>query len=315
MHFPVAGIDVNPFVPPLVAFGISLFTSMGGVSGAFLLLPFQMSVLGFTSPAVSSTNQLFNIVAIPSGVWRYIREGRMVWPLTWIVVLGTLPGVFLGALIRIRYLGDPEDFRFFAGLVLLGIGLRIAKDLMRSTSSGALRASEAESEGLVKTPRQGAGEADLPRVEVVELSWARVRYVFRGERYEVSVLKTSSISAAVGIVGGIYGIGGGAIIAPVLVAFFGLPVHTVAGASLMGTFVTSLAGVGFYEALAPFYPGLQVAPDWGLGLLFGLGGFAGMYGGARLQKHVPARLIKWMLAACVLFLAGQYILPRLGTPP
>ncbi len=27
--------------PPLVAFFISFFTSMGGVSGAFLLLPFQ----------------------------------------------------------------------------------------------------------------------------------------------------------------------------------------------------------------------------------------------------------------------------------
>ena len=34
---------------------------MGGVSGAFLLLPFQVSVLGFTSPAVSPTNLIFNI--------------------------------------------------------------------------------------------------------------------------------------------------------------------------------------------------------------------------------------------------------------
>jgi len=42
-----------------VAFAISSFTSAGGVSGAILLLPFQMSVLGFTSPAVSATNQLF----------------------------------------------------------------------------------------------------------------------------------------------------------------------------------------------------------------------------------------------------------------
>jgi uncharacterized membrane protein YfcA len=34
---------VQPWIPPLVAFVISFFTSMGGVSGAFLLLPFQMS--------------------------------------------------------------------------------------------------------------------------------------------------------------------------------------------------------------------------------------------------------------------------------
>jgi uncharacterized protein len=98
MFFKTAGIEVAPWVPPLVAFAISFFTSMGGVSGAFLLLPFQMSFLGYTAPSVSATNQLFNIVAIPSGVWRYYREGRMVWPLTLVVIVGTLPGVFIGLL-------------------------------------------------------------------------------------------------------------------------------------------------------------------------------------------------------------------------
>jgi hypothetical protein len=46
MLFQTAGIEVAPWIPPLVVFTISFFTSMGGVSGAFLLLPFQMSFLG-----------------------------------------------------------------------------------------------------------------------------------------------------------------------------------------------------------------------------------------------------------------------------
>jgi len=108
-------------------------------------------------------------------------------------------------------------------------------------------------------------------------------------------------------VGGVYGIGGGAIIAPFFVAFFGLPVYTVAGAALMGTLITSVAGVGFYQAIAPFYPELAVAPDYPLGLLFGLGGMAGMYLGARLQKHLPAKAIKGMLAAVIVFMAVRYI--------
>jgi hypothetical protein len=102
MLFPVSGIEVNPFIPFIVAFAVSFFTSMGGVSGAFLLLPFQVSFLGYTAPSVSATNQVFNIVAIPSGVYRYIREGRMLWPLTWAVIIGTLPGVFIGAWVRIK---------------------------------------------------------------------------------------------------------------------------------------------------------------------------------------------------------------------
>ena len=114
MYFSTAGIEVVPWVPPLVAFAISFFTSMGGVSGAFLILPFQMSFLGYVNPSVSATNQLFNIVAIPSGVYRYIREGRMVWPLAWVIIIGTLPGVFIGAFVRIVYLPNPKNFKVFS---------------------------------------------------------------------------------------------------------------------------------------------------------------------------------------------------------
>ncbi len=319
MHFPASGVDVSPFIPPLVAFAISLFTSTGGVSGAFLILPFQMSVLGFTSPAVSATNQLYNIVAIPSGVWRYVREGRMVWPLTWVVIGGTLPGVLIGAILRVRYLPDPVRFKLFAGIVLLYIGGRILRDLL-SRRKGALDPTAAEQrfQALVRRYREargngpgGAGPA-MPRVAVRRFTPSRIAYEFYGEVFDFSTPGIFALSFVVGIVGGVYGIGGGAIIAPFFVAFFGLPVYTVAGAALMGTLITSVAGVVFYQAIAPYYPGLAVAPDYPLGLLFGLGGMAGMYLGARLQKHLPAKVIKGMLAAVIVFMAARYIAEFLG---
>ena len=43
MLFPVSGVEVNPLIPPLIAMVVSTCTSMGGVSGAFLLLPYQVS--------------------------------------------------------------------------------------------------------------------------------------------------------------------------------------------------------------------------------------------------------------------------------
>ena len=54
----------------------------------------------------------------------------MVWPLTWAVIIGTLPGVFVGAWVRIAYLPDHKNFKFFAGLVLLYIGVRLAWDAL-----------------------------------------------------------------------------------------------------------------------------------------------------------------------------------------
>jgi len=309
MLFPISGIEVSPWIPPLVSFAISFFTSMGGVSGAFLLLPFQVSVLGFNSPAVSATNQVFNIVAIPSGVYRYIREGRMVWPLTWIVIIGTLPGVLIGAILRVQYLPNPRNFKVFAALVLLYIGGRLVKDLLKKKSGKNAVSAEEQFQKLIREYRK-TGSSDqekLPGVVVKKFSLTRIVYEFYGQTFDISATGIMALSFIVGIIGGVYGIGGGAIIAPFFVSFFNLPVYTVAGAALMGTFVTSVAGVAFYQAIAPFYPNVAVSPDWLLGFLFGIGGFAGMYCGARLQKFVPAKVIKWILVFCILFPAIKYI--------
>ena len=60
--FPVSGVTTNVFIPPIVALVVSFFTSMGGVSGAFLLLPFQISFLHFTSPSGKRKLTLYSIL-------------------------------------------------------------------------------------------------------------------------------------------------------------------------------------------------------------------------------------------------------------
>lgn len=293
MLFPVSGVEVNPLIPFSVALLVSFFTSMGGVSGAFLLLPFQVSVLGYTAPSVSATNQVFNIVAIPGGVYRYVKEGRMLWPLALSVIIGTLPGVFIGAWIRVEYLPDPQNFKFFAAFVLLYIGWRLTVDVIRNREKG-----------LGPPP----GAAARPSVKVISSTLKRVEFEFNENTYDFSPAAAYLLCFVVGIAGGIYGVGGGAIISPFFVAIVGLPVYCVAGAALLGSFVTSVAGVSFYHLLAHLYPGVKVAPDWRLGLLFGFGGIVGMYLGARAQRYVPARIIKGILTVCILFVAGKYIL-------
>jgi len=309
MFFSTAGIETAFWIPPVVAFAVSFFTSMGGVSGAFLLLPFQMSFLGYTHPSVSATNQVFNIVAIPSGVYRYWWEGRMVWPLTWIVIVGTLPGVFIGAMVRVAYLPDPKHFKLFAAGVLLYIGTKMVRDLMKKTIGTS---SQANSEKRFQEMVKSRGSRTTDTATITHFNLRRLGFSFYDESFDVSLWGIFILSFIVGIVGGVYGIGGGSIIALFFVTFFGLPVYIVAGAALMGTFVTSVAGVVFYQAISPFYPHLSVAPDWMLGILFGVGGMAGMYLGARCQKFVPAKAIKWMLAGIIIFTASKYILEFFG---
>ncbi|MBI4848725.1 MAG: sulfite exporter TauE/SafE family protein [Nitrospirae bacterium] len=314
MVFPVSGVKTSIFIPPLVALVVSFFTSMGGVSGAFLLLPFQMSVLKYTTPSVSATNFVFNIVAIPSGVYRYLKEGRMAWPLTWIVIVGTLPGVFIGYYLRVLYLPDPRTFKLFVGCVLLYIGSRLFHEVTGKAAAGKSRSTALEDKFKqraeeIKKQQNARLASGLPKdavVRTISFSLLKVEYEFWGERFSFSTPAMFVLAFFVGVIGGTYGIGGGAIIAPFCVAVFHLPVYTVAGAALMGTFLTSIAGVTFYSIM-PVREGLATSPDWLLGSLFGAGGFAGVYLGARFQKFVPQKFIKMTLGLAILFLAAKYI--------
>ncbi|MGQ3684246.1 MAG: sulfite exporter TauE/SafE family protein [Candidatus Loosdrechtia sp.] len=305
-YFSVSGVETWLWLPPLVAFVISFFSSMAGISGAFLLLPFQMSVLNFTSPSVSSTNLVFNLVATPSGIWCYAKEGRMAWPLTWIIVLGTLPGVIIGYYVRILYLPDPGQFKLFAGCVLLYIGYRLLSEF----APWKVKSYSTLDEKFKTQARQASGfsaglNADAT-IRVKHISLRMVKYDFWGETFSFSTPGMFMLAFVVGIIGGIYGIGGGAIIAPFCVAIFGLPVYTVAGAALAGTLATSVVGVVAYSVL-PAPAGLPTRPDWLLGLLFGIGGIAGMYLGVRFQKFVPQTVLKMLLGGILLLLALQYI--------
>lgn len=297
MHFPVAGLDLPLWLPPLVSFTIGFFCVSAGVSGAFLLLPFQVSALGFTTPAVTPTNFIYNVVGIPGGVLRYWREGRLDGALAATLACGLVPGSFLGLLLRIHWLTDPRRFKVFVAAVLLFLAVRLALAVRDDRRAGG------------PTP---AGPRGLPpgaRVAPVRRSWRRMVSRLGDEEYGYDPRALAGVSLLIGTVGGAYGVGGGALMAPILISVFRLPVHATAGANLTGTFIASCAGVFFYAVLGPLLagPGAAVAPDWALGLLFGLGGLAGMYLGAGLQKRLPARWIKLLLAVLLLFLVGRYL--------
>jgi uncharacterized membrane protein YfcA len=134
-------------------------------------------------------------------------------------------------------------------------------------------------------------------------------YRFGGKDYFFGTLPVFLLSLAVGIIGGIYSIGGGSIVAPFLVLVFGLPVYTVAGAAMVGTLFTSVAGVAFFQALAGTDLGAQspIPPDWTLGLILGTGGLAGSYVGARLQRFLPEFWIRAVLGILITVLALSYV--------
>jgi uncharacterized membrane protein YfcA len=244
-----------------IAFAIAVTTTPVGVSGAVFLVPVQLSVFATPSPALTPTNLLYNLIAIPGALLRFRREERLAGPLTRLLVLGTLPGMVAGAAIRVELLSGGEAFLLVVAAVLVPLGAWLA----------------------LASPPAPAGS---PR---------------RDRRHPVLAL-----AFAVGTLGGIYGIGGGSILGPILVGL-GYTVFEVAPAALAATFLTSLAGVATF-ALLSLAGGGDVAPDWPLGLAMGVGGLAGAYLGARLQAGLPEALLRRCLGLLALALGLRYAL-------
>ena len=256
----LAGVWVE-VVALVAAFAIAVITTPAGVSGAVLLLPFQVSVLGTPSPSVTPTNLLYNVVACPGAIWRYWRQGQTGGSLTWLLLAGTLPGVIAGSVIRVYVLPGPEVFDFVVAAVLIPLGAWLALTHV--------------------APGRATRQARLPRVAI------------------------GLLAAVAGCVGGIYGIGGGSILAPILVAD-GQPPALVAPASLSSTFLTSLAGVVTFTVLSVHQHG-SVAPDWPTGIALGVGGLAGGYVGARLHARMPEGLIRRLLALVVVAIGIRFL--------
>jgi uncharacterized protein len=236
-----------------------------GVSGAVFLLPVQLSLFQVPRPAVTPTNLLFNLVAVPGALMRYRARGQLGGRLTRLLAVGSVPGVVIGAVIRVFAVPGPNVFRLIVALVLLPLGVWLC----------------------VQTLRTG----QLPRRRV-ELTGHVV-----------------TLAAMVGIVGGVYGVGGGSILGPILVSR-GLPVATVAPAALASTLLTSIVGAVTYSLLALVSTG-NVAPDWALGLACGLGGLLGGYLGAHLQPYLPDTALRLLLGGLAITLAIAYAVQAL----
>jgi uncharacterized membrane protein YfcA len=259
----VLGPDWTVVVALAAAFTIAVLATPAGISGAVLLLPFQVSVLGTPSPAVTPTNLLYNVVATPGALYRYWRQGQTGGRLALVLITGTLPGVVAGSVIRVELLPGALAFDVIVGAVLLPLGAWLA--LTRPTRPG----------------------------ENAEPGWS------------VPQAALILLAAIVGCVGGIYGIGGGSILAPILVGTGRSP-KEVAPAALASTFVTSVAGVTTFLILSVHHDG-SVAPDWPTGIALGLGGLAGAYAGARIQGKLPDVLIRRVMGVLVVAIGARYL--------
>jgi uncharacterized protein len=182
-------------------------------------------------------------------------------------------------------------------------GGRLTSVLLAGTVPGVVAGSAIRVELL---PGPEAFEIVIAAVLIPLGTWLAT-YVRPDDDTPHLALSTSQIVAialVVGAVGGIYGIGGGSMLAPMLVGTGRSP-RGVAPATLASTFVTSVVGVVTFIVFSAVHHG-SVAPDWTVGIALGAGGLLGGYLGALAQPHLPDRLIQRILGLLVAAIGARY---------
>ncbi|GAB1818354.1 TSUP family transporter [Herbidospora sp. RD11066] len=240
----------------LAGFVVAALGTPVGVSGAVFLLPLQGSLLGVTGPAVSATNLVFNTLSTPLAL---LRAPGVRARSAELVVVGAacVPAAVLGAYGRVTLFADPARFRILVIAVLAPLGVQL---LVRSFR----KAREAEPE-----------PQPLSVVPVVPLV---------------------VLALVTGAVGGAIGIGGGSLLAPVLVAVARRTVQAAAPLALTSTLSTSVCGLVAYSLFDLFHIGTPpAAPVWHIGIATGVGGIAGALLGATVARRAGERALTLLL--------------------
>jgi uncharacterized membrane protein YfcA len=107
--------------------------------------------------------------------------------------------------------------------------------------------------------------------------------------------KLAATATAAGAFSGLFGVGGGTVIVPLLILWFAYSEHAATG--------TSLAAIAVIAALAAVGQGAYGNVDVAKGLLIGVPAVGGVLLGTSLQQRLSGRMVSLLFAALLVAVA------------
>jgi uncharacterized membrane protein YfcA len=286
---------------------------VGEASGIFSL-PYSMSVLQFDSVAVSPTGLITTFLNPYGALLGFYRNGQWNLDLAKGLCVGAVIGSPIGPFIRVYLLNDPTPFKAVIGLCLVVMAahlfLQITPWYLRRKEKQ--RAFKEKFDRLVEERRKsGLATSGLPddfRIETVEKSLSHVTIRYWGVEQRFSFPVQVFIGFIVGVVASALGVGGGFMLVPILVTFFGLPLYVLVAATIPFVITLSLTGLISYSVIVPLLGGILAAPDWSFGLFVACGAIFGAWVASKTQKYVPETFLKLMLGAVTGVVGVLYVI-------
>lgn len=257
---------------------VGAFGTLVGAGGGFVLVPLLLALYDDLDPShitsISLAVVFFNAL---SGTVAYTLQRRIDYRSGAAFAVATVPGAVVGALVT-RYLTRATfDPIFGAALILLALMI------LRSPSRDA-------------KPSKTSGNG----------SWSRFLTDSDGQThtYSFNGWLGVGLSAVVGFVSSVLGIGGGVIHVPALVRLLRFPPHIATATSQFVLVVMALAGTVVHIAGGHFHVGIRRT------ILLAIGVVVGAQLGAMVSHRVKSALIMRFLATALAFVGLRLLIWR-----
>lgn len=254
---------MSPLLVVLLCFPVAALGSMVGIGGGAFFVPMWLST-GATFPEATALSLILITALGASASIVYVRN-HLVDPILVVALGPSAWGVgFLSGLLAARL--NEAALRLTFGLFLIPVAYL-----------------------LVRRTKPKPAEYVLPQGR------AYVRRERQGEAYAVHVPGAVLAGAAAGALSGLFGIGGGIVIVPILTLGFGVPPRLAVATSTLLLAVTSLFGAAGH-AVAGHVP-------WSLALAGTVVVVIGGQIGARVTSRLDPVLLKRLLAGVLVLVA------------
>ena len=261
---------------PLLAFPVGVFAAMVGVGGGTFIVPVLTILYGFQPPEAIGTSLAIIIFASIFSTVSYLRQKRIDYKLGLILSIATIPGAIVGAFAA--NIIKPAQLGLVFGIFLIFVALR-----------------------MLITHNFGK-----PKTKKTEKLWHRKITDSTGTVFEYySDLKIGfPLSFFGGFFSGLLGIGGGAVMVPIMHFLMDLPMHLAVATSMFVMMFTSFAGASMHFTLG------NVRPEYMILLCIGI--IFGTQIGAYASKRTSGKNLRRIFGIIVILVSILMIQKYLG---
>ncbi len=312
--FSVAGVKVPIWHLLWMGFWTGYSLALVGEASGIFSLPYSMSILQFASVGVSPTGLITTLLNPLGALLGYYRNRQWNLDLAMGLCLGAVLGSPIGPFIRVYCLNDPNPFKAIIGISLFLMSVHLIVQItpwyLRRTARQ--REFKRKFDQVIRERIQaGKAPSGLPddfKITTVEKSITKVTISYWDQTQTFNVPMMVLIGFSVGVVASALGVGGGFMLVPILVTFFGLPMYVLVAATIPFVIILSLTGLFSYAVIVPWLTGAVAAPDWSFGLFVACGAIFGAWLASKTQRFIPEKLLKPMLGVVTGIVGALYVI-------